>query len=95
MKLLAGALSESKINQIVQRIIICDMKKIDPKYSMHQILDRILNEQNVLEDDDVNQREFRRSLERLKEKHEKIRQMQEDSSPAKKDGRIKLIRPVE
>jgi hypothetical protein len=48
MKLLAGALSDSKINLIVQRIINCDMKKIDPKYSMHQILDRILNEQNVL-----------------------------------------------
>jgi hypothetical protein len=79
----------------VRNFIELDVKRIDPKYSMHQILSRIIDGLDILEEVNANQKEFKESLDRIRAKHEKLRLQQEDSSPAKKDGSIKLLRPVE
>ena len=77
-----------------QTLLVLDFRQLDPKFSLQQFLWRLIHGDQVIENAQATQK-FRESLEKIKERQEELRRKHDNSSPMKKDGSIKLVRPVE
>lgn len=91
---LGAHLPKEKLNEIGQQILDLNPMKIDPQYSLSQIVSRTISNQCVLEDPTAAMKHFREGIERVKLRQETLKKIQE-SSPDRVDGRTLLVSPIE
>ena len=67
LRKLSETISDSSLKMVIHTIMGMDMKLVDPKYSMHKILTRIINGLNVLQEPNADQKNFKESLDKIKD----------------------------
>jgi hypothetical protein len=90
---LATSTSMDNLIALSQTLLVLDFRQLDPKFSLQQFLWRLIHGDQVIENAQATQK-FRESLEKIKERQDELRKKHDNSSPMKKDGSIKLARPV-
>ncbi|TNV72900.1 hypothetical protein FGO68_gene10707 [Halteria grandinella] len=91
---LKDQLTNDQLYLIGQKIAAIELKLLDPKHSISELIKMIINDEEVLEPADAGGRQFREGLGKILKRKEIVEKIQRDSSPQKEDGSIKLVQEV-
>ncbi|CDW79267.1 UNKNOWN [Stylonychia lemnae] len=84
-------LSDENLKEVGQRLMCLELQKLDPKYSLSQMVKKLLKNEDIFQDPEAAFREFQAHILKVQAKRQQMDEIEKHSIPQKNEQRIQQI----